>query len=241
VAETTPGESDRTAHLLTTARFYSNLPPEAPKTWGQIDPNLKNYHANPMEISSTFWLPDITDWWHQQEETHSMYADLSDVARDKFSIIPHGVGVEASFFLGRDVICWWQSKTTVRTLCKKVIVWQFAGANNGILAGTNSDLDTINRENDLEVKKEVEERKLHTMAKVHDFVEMLQGSQTLCATQKESRTQNDQMTAMGFISDTEAIVKASWALFQHDGAAAFKLSERSPLPPPLSARDLLGG
>jgi len=49
------------------------------------------------------------------------------------------------------------------------------------------------------------------------------------------------MTAVGSISDTEEIVKASWSLFQHDGAAAFGLSERSPLPPALSAKDLPGG
>jgi hypothetical protein len=49
------------------------------------------------------------------------------------------------------------------------------------------------------------------------------------------------MTPVGSISDTEEIVKASWSLFQDDGAAAFKLSERSPLPPPLSAKDLPGG
>jgi len=49
------------------------------------------------------------------------------------------------------------------------------------------------------------------------------------------------MTAVGYISDTEEIVKASWSLIQHDGAAAFKLSERSPLPPTLSAKDLPGG
>jgi len=30
-------------------------------------------------------------------------------------------------------------------------------------------------------------------------------------------------------------------LFQHDGAAAFQLSERSPLPAPLSAKTLPGG
>ena len=48
------------------------------------------------------------------------------------------------------------------------------------------------------------------------------------------------MTAIGSISDTEDTVKASWSLFQHDGAAAFKLSERSPLPPALSAKDLPG-
>jgi hypothetical protein len=44
-----------------------------------------------------------------------------------------------------------------------------------------------------------------------------------------------------YISDTEEIVKASWSLFQHDGAAAFTWSERSSLPPPLSAKDLPGG
>ena len=241
VAETTPGRSDRAARLLNTARLYLNSPPEAPKNWGQINPNLNDYHSDPMEISSTFWIPDITDWWRQQEETHSKYADLSNVARDIFSIIPHGVGVEASFSLGRDVIGWRQSKTTGETLREKVVVRQFARANNGILAGTDSELDTMNTENDSEMKKEAEERKLHRMAKVHDFLEMWQGSQNLRATQKESRAQNKQMTAVGYISDTEEIVKSSWSLFQHDGAAAFKLSERSPLPPALSAKDLPGG
>jgi len=125
-----------------------------------------------MEISSTFWIPDITDWWWQQEETHSKYADLSNVARDIFSIIPHGVRVEASFSLGRDVIGWRKSKTTGETLCEEVVVRQFAQANNGILAGTDPELDTTNTENDSEMKKEAEERKLHRMAKVHNFLEM---------------------------------------------------------------------
>jgi len=79
------------------------------------------------------------------------------------------------------------------------------------------------------------------MAKVHDFLGMWQGSQNLRATQKESRAQNKQMTAVGYIWDTEEMVKASWSFFQHDGAAAFKLSERSPLPPALSAKELPGG
>jgi hypothetical protein len=74
-------------------------------------------------------------------------------------------------------------------------------------------LDTINTENDSEMKKEAEERKLHRMAKVHDILEMWQGSQNLGATQKEPRAQNKQMTAVGYISDTKEIVKASWSLF----------------------------
>jgi len=104
VAETTPGQSNHAARLLSAARFYYNSPPESPKNWEQINPNLNDYYSNPMEITSTFWIPDITDWWHQQEETHSKYADLSNVVRDIFSIIPHGVGVEPSFSCARDVI-----------------------------------------------------------------------------------------------------------------------------------------
>jgi len=122
VAETTPGRSDCPACLLTASRLCLNSLPEAPKNWGQINPNLNDYHSDPMEISSTFWIPDITDWWRQQEETHSMFANLSNVARDIFSIIPHGVRVEASFSLGQDVIGWRQSKTTGETLRENVVV-----------------------------------------------------------------------------------------------------------------------
>jgi hypothetical protein len=194
-----------------------------------------------MEISSTFWLLDITDLWGQQEEMHSKYTDLSNVARNIFSNIPHRVGVEACFSLGRDVICWRQSKITGETLREKVVVRLFVQANNGILAGNCAVLDTVETENDFKLKKEAEERTLHRMAKVYDFLEMWQGSQSLHATPKESRAQNKQMTAVGYISNTEDIIKASWSNFQHDGSAALKLSERSHLPPALSATDLSGG
>jgi len=50
-----------------------------------------------MEICSTLWILDITNWWRQQEEMHSTYNNLSNVARDIFSIMPHVIGVEASF------------------------------------------------------------------------------------------------------------------------------------------------
>jgi len=122
VAETIPRWSDRAARLLTSARLYLNLLPEAPMNWGQINPNLNNYDSDPMEFSSIFCIPDLTDWWSQQEETHSKYTDLSNVARDILSIIPHGAWVEASFSLGRDVISWRESKTTVKTLRKKVVL-----------------------------------------------------------------------------------------------------------------------
>jgi len=241
VAETTPAQSNREVRSLTAARLYLNSPPEAPKNRGQIEPNLTDYHSDRMGISSTFWLPDITDMWGRQEEPHTKYADLSNVGRNIFSIIPHGVGVEASFSLGRDDTGGRQSKTTGETLHKQLVVKQFARATHRIWAGADPLSDTTNAENDSEMHKEVEERLLHRMAKVHNFLKMWQGSQNLRATQNESRAHNKQRTEVPYISDTEEMVKASWSLFQHVCAAVFKLSERSSLPPPLSAKDLPGG
>jgi hypothetical protein len=109
------------------------------------------------------------------------------------------------------------------------------------LAGADAKLDTTNAEYGLEMKIEVEGRKLRRMAMVHDFLEMWLGSQNLRATVKESCAQHTQMPTVGYISNMEEIVKASWSLFQHDGAAAFKFSERSPLPPAVSAKGRLGG
>jgi hypothetical protein len=116
VTETSPGRSDHAACLLTAGRLFLNSLPESPKNWGQVNQNVNDYHSDPKEISSTFWLPDITDWLRQQEDTHSKYADLCNVARDIFSIIQHGVGVEASFSLGQNVIGWRQFKTSGETL-----------------------------------------------------------------------------------------------------------------------------
>jgi len=191
-----------------------------------------------MDIISTFCVLDITDWWRRQEETHSKYADLSNVARDIFSIIPHAVGVESSFSIGQDVIGWRQSKTTGETLSEKLFIRQFARANDGILAGADPELDATNSDNDSEMKKEAEEWKLPRMAKVHNFLQMWQGSQHLRATQKESRAPNQWMTAVGYIADTEEIVKSSCPPLYHDSAAAFKLLERSPWPLASSAMDL---
>jgi len=213
VAGMTPGQSDCTALLLSTARLHLNLLPEVPLNLGQNHPNLNDYHSDPMEICCAFWILHITDWWHEQEETHSKYANLSNVARDIFSIIPHGVGVESCFSLGRDVISWRQSKTTAETLGKKVIVRQFTWANTGILAADDPAFYMTNTENKSENNKEVEERELYRIAKVYDCLEMWQGSQNLPATQKESRAQNKQMKAVRYILDMEEIVKVSWSLF----------------------------
>jgi hypothetical protein len=78
-----------------------------------------------------------------------------------------------------------------------------------MLAGTDPELDNTNTENDSEMMQEAEEKKLHRMAKVYNLLEMWQGSQILRATQKESRTQNLQMTTVGCTSDTKNSLKHS--------------------------------
>jgi hypothetical protein len=72
-----------------------------------------------MEMSSTFWIPDITDWWRQQDETHSKYADLCNVARDIFLIIPHGVGVDTSFPVAEMISAGDSQKPKARPFAKK--------------------------------------------------------------------------------------------------------------------------
>jgi len=225
VAETTPGCSERAACLLTVARCYLNSLPEAPKNREQINLNHNDHHSDQMGISSTFSIPDITEWWHQKEETYLKYTNICNSSRDIFSMVPHSVGVDIRFSLGRDVIGGRQSKTTGETLRVKVTVCQFGAANTGTLAGTYPEFDTTNTENDLEMNIEVEEWIWHRMANIRDYLEIWQGPQIQHATQKEYRAQNQQMTTVGYISDCEEIVKLSWSLFQHNGAAAFILSE----------------
>ena len=61
LAETSLRQSNHAACLLTAARLYLTSPSELPPHWGQNNKNLNDYHSDPLEISSTFWLPDITD------------------------------------------------------------------------------------------------------------------------------------------------------------------------------------
>jgi hypothetical protein len=90
------------------------------------------------------------------------------------------------------------------------------------------------------MKREAEQNKLQPMGKVHNVFEMWQGSQILCAAENKIRAQNKPMTTVGYISDTEEVIKESWSNIQHDSAATFKLSERSHVPTALSAKNLLG-
>jgi len=79
------------------------------------------------------------------------------------------------------------------------------------------------------------------MAKVHNIFEMWQDSQNPPATEKGSGAHNKQVTAVGYVYDTDEIVKELSSVIRHDGVVAFKSSGRSPLPPPFPAKDTPGG
>ena len=235
VGETIARLTDIAACLVTARRLHFNSPPELHQNWGQINLSLNDYHSGTVESSSILWILDITDWWCQQEETHSINTDRSNVAYNIFTVILQDVWVVASWSFGWDVIGWKQWNTTGKTLCQQVIVRQYASANNRILTADDPALHTTNTKNILELKREVEDRKLHRMAKVHNILQIWQGSQILCTTQMKSCAQNTQMTAIEYISGTNEKVKAFWSDIQHDGGAVFTMSARSPLPPAISA------
>jgi len=50
-----------------------------------------------------------------------------------------------------------------------------------------------------------------------------------------------QMTEVRYISHAEEIIKVYWSKFIPDGVAVMKLSERSPLIPALTTKDIPGG
>ena len=80
--------------------------------------NVNNRHSDPTDSCSTFWEPDITDLWSQQEETHSKFSDLSNVACNILSIISHNVRVEARLSFVQHDISYRESETTAETWCK---------------------------------------------------------------------------------------------------------------------------
>jgi hypothetical protein len=77
-----------------------------------------------------------------------MYTDLSNVAHNIFSIIPHRVGVKASFCSDRDVIGWRRSKTICETLHEVVVVRLSTRPNSGILASIDAQMDSTSTEQD---------------------------------------------------------------------------------------------
>jgi len=71
VTEMTPGECTRAVCVLTAPMLNLTLPHELQKHWGHVNQNQNQVHSHPIAITNACWIPDITDWWHQKEETQS--------------------------------------------------------------------------------------------------------------------------------------------------------------------------
>jgi len=70
-------------------------------------------------------------------------------------------------------------------------------------------MDTTTTENQSDIQRVADQRKLHTMAEISKLMKMWQQSENIHSTQKESNNQNYQMTAVGYISVKKEIVTAS--------------------------------
>lgn len=109
-----------------------------------------------MGIQFMIW--DITDWWYQKKETHLKYTNLYNQARNKFSILPLDVGVAGSVLHGRDDIILRLSTTTGETLCQKVMVKKLTSADNRILVGDTTILNTMESETINQLFRDMEEK-----------------------------------------------------------------------------------
>jgi len=85
------------------------------------------------------------------------------------------------FTLPKIVSAGGRQKLHVRPFQKKVIVWQSARANNMMLVGINLELHSNNTENNSKMKNDAVQMKLHRFAKVHNYLQMKQGSQNIYA------------------------------------------------------------
>lgn len=137
VLQTMPRWSNRTTCLSTAIRLHLNSLSEIPPIWGQVNLNLNDYHSSHIKISSTLKLLHLTHWWHHHESMHSKNTNFPNVVCDIFSIIAHGVSVEARLTSQQDLISQMQPNTRHKMLFKTVVVKKFASANNGILTGNN--------------------------------------------------------------------------------------------------------
>jgi hypothetical protein len=132
----------------------------------------------------------------------SKYTDLLTVAINSFSITPHGAVVEARISIGREHMGWRLSKMAAENVSNNISVLQYVQVSNGMLGGHETAFDTRKTDNKLETINVAEERKIQSLAKVHNVLELSHGSQNLLTTQEESRAEYMQMTAIGYISDS---------------------------------------
>jgi hypothetical protein len=75
------------------------------------------------------------------------------------------------------------------------------------------------------MQPEKKQTMLGTLPEVYDFLHIWHRRGNLQYTKRELFGQTKEMTAIGYISDTEEVVKVPWSIFQTDSAAALNVSQ----------------
>jgi hypothetical protein len=225
---TTPRRTSRRENLLRIAHQYLDNSRVDPASFGQTNPGGDDTDGdtNPDLASGCFWSASVAAWWKHQVTHVTEYAPLSQMARNIFAVMPHGVGVEASFSLGRDVIGWRQARTSGATLQQKVVVRQWARSNSGQLADASIDRLT---QNDAAAKAKAEQLKLRKLASLTDFLYWSKKSQQFRSAQKVLEKEG-RKRGKGYISDEEEFFPTTWDQFEDNGIGAFDdyLSNKRP-------------
>ena len=220
-SSSTPRTTSRKTLLMQQARQYlANAPVIIESEQNDYPVGDELLSHDPEELTASFWYPDVAGWWLKQETTMGEYRDLARMARDIFSVMPHGVGVEASFSLGRDVISWRQSRTTGVTLQQKVVVRQWARSNNGILPEDIANQLLPSSSDDEQRKRE--DQRLDRLATLRDFLLFKKESDNLRSMQKKLKGKDVSVSGLGYISDQDDGREEDWHQFAHDGNQAFE-------------------
>ena len=145
---------------------------------------------------------------------------VEQMARDIFSCVPHGVGVESSFSIARNVISWKQSRMTANTLKSNMIVRQHLLKKNTYTYRGDRHSDPNHDQNPKIVMKRL--NKLLCFTDYQHFA--------ACAdAQATSRLPHEENPGIGFISgDEKEKDKKSWEAFEDDGTKYATLPVKAP-------------
>lgn len=176
------------------------------------------------EFKGRLEQPDIGEWWHQQEKDNTVFKPLAKMARDVLSVIPHGVGAERSFSIGRMVVSWQQHGMTAETLKQRMIVRQDNNRRNADIhdlgAAAAAENEKIKKQADL-LDQVWSKNRSTARARLRADYERSQASLSRSGKTKEK--------GHGYISDVEQDLDdfnyennvSGFASFDDDGAKAF--------------------
>lgn len=178
--------------------------------------------------------PDVADWWREQEKNETLFKPLAKMARDIFSVIPHGVGVEHSFSIARMVVSWQQHRMSAETLKQRMIVRQ-----DSIRRDESDPYNAAKAENDRIMKQA--ELHDHAWTKYQSFerntrrVRKEYNAKARAGANVRSRKHNK---GKGFISDEESESEEDldpdieildvWEAFDDDGESSFRSTNGKP-------------